>query len=842
MQKSCFNPRPLAMAISLLAIPAAPMTMAQGHALEEVVVTAQKREESSQETPISITALSTTDLENRGIENSEDLIGQIAGMSGYDAPGQRAAVSLNMRGVSGGAPNNISLDPAVGIYIDGVFVGKQAGSAMDVAELERIEVLRGPQGTLYGRNSTGGAVNFITRKPTGEFGLRATASVGNYDYRQFKVNMDLPSVGQVGEGLGELAVNFGYQTRLRDGLYKNKSPGGDDFDEMDRQAWRFAAQLNVTDNFVVDYAYDNSKLDEVNAMQQVVGLNPLDAAGNVSMLDGLRGTLGAAQGWAQIPAADPRISERWIPSLQQTISGLEQAQARGQGRASSGMADFTPLSKNDSDGHALTLTFDAGDMGALGDVTFRGIAAQRELETFVYGDIENIDSSLDSNGVGAMNSLVHSTLGQIYGAAYELGIPTEFLPIDALWDGIDNLGAYHTNQNTSTEYEQKSLELQMIGTTETVDYVLGYYRFWDEGAFERDAVFAAPLGGVVDESYYSDTYAWATFTQATWTPGWFDNRLALTAGLRYTEEKKRIDYDYGEVVSPFGVTPARAVSRSKDFSNTSGNFTVAFQATDELNTYLRYATGYRSGGFNGEQYDNTYDEETIEQLELGFKSDWWDRRLRINGAIYGYKYDDLQVSQVKTDDGTATTLLTNAGSAERWGGELEILAAPIEDLIVGFSYAYINGDFEKYPDVCGTGEFQDTCINGSKNAHRSSPGNQVGASLDYVFARTNFGDFTGYLQVNWQDAYPENSLWSGNINGEPVIYDKQGMDERTVVNARLSLQDIPAGDGMFKVTLWGKNLLDDDYPTFAINLGALGLITEQYAPPRTYGLELSYEY
>ena len=122
------------------------LVFAQG-ALEEVIVTAQKREESSQDTPISITALSESAIENRGIANSQDLMGQVPGLSGFDSPGSRSAVALNMRGISGGGPANLSVDPAIALYLDGVYIGKQVGSAMDVAEIERIEVLRGPQGT-----------------------------------------------------------------------------------------------------------------------------------------------------------------------------------------------------------------------------------------------------------------------------------------------------------------------------------------------------------------------------------------------------------------------------------------------------------------------------------------------------------------------------------------------------------------------------------------------------------------------------------------------------------------------------------------------------------------------
>ena len=397
-----------------------------------------------------------------------------------------------MRGISGGGPNNLSVDPAIALYQDGVYIGKQIGSAMDVAEIERIEVLRGPQGTLYGRNSTGGAVNIISKKPTGEFGIRANASIGNYNFRQLKLNLDTDSLGTVGSGPGELAFSFGYQTRLRDALYKNRSPGGQDFDDMDRQAWRVAARWTPAESLILDYAYDQSKLDEAMALQQTVGFTALDPSARVSRIGALQGLVGAAQGWAAIPGSDPRISERWIPSLQKTIAAYQQAEANGQGRRSSGRADFSPATTNDVDGHALTITWDAGDLGVLGDVTFRSISALRDLETYVFGDLEDIDSRLDANGVGAYSDLVHLTLGQLYGPSSGFAYPL----LDNLWGSITSGGAFHTKQDTTTKYRQWSEELQMIGSTDSLKYVLGLYYFEDEGKYRRNSTFAAPLNGI----------------------------------------------------------------------------------------------------------------------------------------------------------------------------------------------------------------------------------------------------------------------------------------------------------------------------------------------------------
>lgn len=824
------------LAFSLCALPSlSGFTLAAP--LEEVVVTAQKREESIQETPISITALSENAIEKRGILNSGDLMAEIPGVAGFEAPGSRGTTGLTIRGMASGGPNNLSLDPAIGIYLDGVFLGKNVGSAMDVAELERIEILRGPQGTLYGRNSTGGAVNFISKKPTGEFGFRATGALGNYDYRSLKLNLDLPSIGQVGEGMGELALNVGYQTRLRDGFQKNASPGGDDFNDLDREAWRLALKWDLSDSFSADYIYDRSELDESNALEQIVGLNSIDAAGQVNRIDALQGILGGARSWAATPGTDPRISQRWIPSLEKTIADYQSSLNQGSKRAKRGRSDHSPSTHTETEGHALTLTW-GGE-----DITLKSITAYREMDSYLFGDLENIDSRLDSNGVGSYNDLLHLTLGGLYGATggFDPGIPQ--LPFDAIWNGVDEIGAFHTKQDTDNFYDQFSQELQLVGSTDSLEYVVGLYYFEDDAKYSRKAVFVAPLSGAPTQNYAISTEAVAVYGQATWQPSWLQERLSLTLGLRYTEEDKDIKWDYLGYSTPFGDVPRQTVANAESFDNVSGNFTVAFQATEDINAFLRYATGYRSGGFNGEQINTpAFTEEVVEQWEIGIKSDWWDGRMRVNGSLYTYIWEDIQLANTDSSGGVATTRIINAGEADRWGGELEVLVAPMDDLVLGLSYAYIHGDFDKFPDVCGPTEPRN-CISGVRNALRPySPSNQLNLSADYTFARTSYGDITGFVRVNWQDEWYENALWNGIVDDQPVIYPSEVMDERTVVGARLSLENIQVGDATMRVTLFGENLTDDDYPVYSINFGALGLVSEQYGAPRTWGVELAYEY
>ena len=825
----------LPLAISLLSLPTL-VSNASAQALEEVLVTAERRVESLQDTPISITALNSEGIDKRGITNTDDMFASMPGMGGYSAPGSRGATSLSIRGISGGVGSNISLDPAVGMYVDGVYVGKMLGTAMDVAQIERIEILRGPQGTLYGRNSTAGAINVISRKPLGEFAADLTAGLGNYGLRTLKGSVDFDAIGEVGEGAGRLSAALNFLSKDRDGFYENYS-GGEDFDNLDRLAWRAALRWEPRENITVDYIYDHSELDEVGTLQKAVGFTALNTQGP-SRLDFLKNTvLPSAQGLAMAPGADGRIASRWIPSIQKTIDAYEQVLARGEGRPKGGWADNPPVSENESDGHAITAEWFLGERGVLGEVTLKSITAYREIETYVFGDLEDIDSSLDANGIGAYNDNLHLALLQIYGQFGGAGA-------DGVWNAVDTLGAGHSLQDTSSAYEQFSQEFQLTGATAQLDYTLGLFWFEDESNYDRKAAFALPLAGRQAEKYTLNTDALALYGQGTYRFAQLEDRLALTIGMRYTEEKKAVAYNFGRVVSPFGVTPARSTDLDNNFYNFSYNATVAYDVADNINAFLRYATGYRSGGFNGEIFANGFDEETIEQVEVGVKSDWLDKRLRVNAGVYAYKYDDLQTSVIDTTSGTAASAIINAGVAERWGSELEISVAPVEAMVVSLAYSYIHGDFAEYPSTCFNGE----CIKGYKESKRgNSPSNKVNLSLDYTFASTAIGDFNLFVDANWQDTWEQVSLApaviSDGMGGQGVYsFPVRSMDERTVVNARISLSNIPVEKGELMVSLWGNNLTDDDYPAYGINFQGLGLETEQYGAPRTYGLELRYRY
>ena len=239
-----------------------------GSAIEEIVVTAQKREESLQDTPISIAAFSARDLENKGISGLTDLRAQVPNLQLTPFPNNAATTQIFMRGV-GLADDQITQDGGVAVYMDGVYVARSQGLAMEVADLERIEVLRGPQGTLYGRNATGGAINFITRKPDlGDFGFKGQVTIGNYDNRRFKAAVNIP----VGE---TIAARLSYVNQKQHGFIRNPGTGIDRWGDKDREAMRADVLWQPSDRFSLRYSYDRTEIGDTPYYVALSPLHPL---------------------------------------------------------------------------------------------------------------------------------------------------------------------------------------------------------------------------------------------------------------------------------------------------------------------------------------------------------------------------------------------------------------------------------------------------------------------------------------------------------------------------------------------------------------------------------------
>ena len=230
--------------------------------MDEVVVSAQKRTERIQDVPMAITAISGQALENRKIEGAADLQGAIPNLNIVAAPVSGLISATSIRGLGTGQPS-IWMDPAIGMYVDGVFVGKNQGALFDMLDLERVEVLRGPQGTLFGRNTLGGAVSFVTRKPSGQFSGNVGLEIGNFGRVVQKVSVDTPKINDV------LSLTLAARKEKQDGWLNNPA-AADKWGNRDREAFKLNAKFDVSKDTKVYYSVDRSNINETTTPMSLI--------------------------------------------------------------------------------------------------------------------------------------------------------------------------------------------------------------------------------------------------------------------------------------------------------------------------------------------------------------------------------------------------------------------------------------------------------------------------------------------------------------------------------------------------------------------------------------------
>ncbi len=286
----------------LLAAAFSSQSFAAGEVLEEVIVTAQKRSERLQDVPISVTAISGSQLENRGIQSASNLNALAPNVTVKAAqPGAGLTAAVTVRGIGGGQPG-IWSDSAIGMYLDGVYIGKTQGGLLDMLDLQRVEVLRGPQGTLFGKNTEGGAINFITRKPSGEFSGNVGVELGTRGHQVARAAIDLPQIGI-------MRLGFSLRDEQRDGTVDN--PNGRKWNDRNRQAQRVAVGLDVSKDLKVDYAYDHSHINEVPT-----AISLFDSSGYASLYPAsYAGTLNPIFGINLRPAIAPYANSAYPTSI-----------------------------------------------------------------------------------------------------------------------------------------------------------------------------------------------------------------------------------------------------------------------------------------------------------------------------------------------------------------------------------------------------------------------------------------------------------------------------------------------------------------------------------------------
>lgn len=767
-----------------------------GSALEEIVVTAQKREQSALEVPITITAFSAEAIERAGIESFEDYA-TLTPNIGFTRQGNRAYTKVAIRGVTniGGKANS------VGIYVDefniapNILVNGYSRTAdTSLFDVERIEILRGPQGTYFGRNTLGGAISITTRKPQpGVSAGSVSAEVNDRGGYLGRGTADLP--------LGDEAA-LGVTAFYREvaGFLENRGPSNriDDGDEL---GGRVALRWTPGEAITVDVSYAHT--EETQDFRTIVPSGELASIPS-TLVDVVNFWPVLWQPIPNVPAIDTSQFPEWplpttdVPFYPQNYDRIATDSGT---RTESGTDTVILRMAWEMDGRR-TLTTVTGwinndfDLAGDGDMSpYPAFTVARDSEV----DAWSHEMRLGSVGGGP----VDWTLGAIYAEdeITETDLSTHLAsdPYLEAWGAL--LFAL------GVESGAVGLTPQIIGALQ---------------AGLIPGLFApATIGNFEDVDRSNRTHSLGLFADATWHA---TERLDLSAGLRYTED----DVRFREVTRPTVTIPVGTDRATGSFDDTSPRVAANFRYTDDLSFFASAAKGYKVGGFNSDvttqlpSVDKRFDEETGWSYEVGLKSVLAAGRVQLNAAVFLFDWTDLQVRS--QDVVSQRQFVQNAADAETKGFELEINAALTESVTVRATYGYLDAEFGRFPNAV---DLDGNAFDATGNRIPYAPENTASLSGEW---RVPLGDVQWYARGDW------------------TYTDQQYFDA-----ANSKVLEIPAFDvldlrigaelGSWDGSLWLKNALDEDYSTGIDRLETYYSGTQRAVGlPRTFGVSLRYRF
>ena len=835
----------------------APLGAMAQEALEEIVVTARFREENLQQTPLAITAFTGDMLESRGATSTLDLDAFVP--NAVIAPlgaGWGSTAAAFIRGIGLG-DNSLSFEPGVPIYIDDVYHGRPQGAVLDLLDIERVEVLRGPQGTLFGKNTLGGAVRIISRKPEGNSSGFVEVLTGSRDRLNLRGSYDFPIAED------KVYVRVSGSSKSQDGY----------FDILDYECVNGAGSLGIGGPGVAagtnGVAQPSVPPDPTNPAWISYAVNTHPAIGGVR-LGSVLGTTDArgcvVDHFGNEDVQSGRVAVRFLASDTVEVNVV---------------ADLTYSDQQGPpDKYTVQLRTNVTDPTSQ---VPPGVAAQianwnNNIAVPVFGDGGQFDGRFQTpDKYTSYHRFGQDPLtGRITPNRNEL--KHSGLQVDVGWDISDNLHfrsttAYRDFDNSfgrdsdgtplpgtftwdTSKHEQFTQEFQLSGVTGANDRV-----DWTTGLFYYDA-FDSNQGynnGYVYTSSFSDHHDdqdltnYAVFAHFNWA---ITEKLSMSTGLRYTDDQKDATiYRRTGNTAPPGIGAPQFLLIDNgvvtvESEEWSPKLSFDYQFTDTLMGYVQMSTGFRGGGFSPRPANalqlTSFQPEYIDNFEVGVKSDWLDGRLRFNGDVYYMENTDKQ--QAIADCAPCTPVRVNSfptvntGESRNWGVEGEILAEPIENLRIDFSLGYQN---YKVTDLgSSSGIFitvpvtsPDPSIRGDVMYSPRTPEWNVGLGLQYRFQVGGRGaTLTPRFDYTWQD-----DIWFTTNPVAGIMNEEDGRQPAYgVVNARLTWE---APNTAWSGTLYALNLTDEYYFFGKLSLlGNSGREQGNPAPPREVGLSVRFNF
>lgn len=650
----CGSTLTLAFATSALGQTTAQPAAADGTAIADIVVTAQRREGRLQETPIAITALTAEALAQRGVTNLSDASRFAPGVDialGGNGGGSFTS-QVHIRGV-GQDDFIVTSDPGVGTYVDGVYLARAFGGLVDLLDVERVEILRGPQGTLFGKNTIGGAISVTTQKPAFTTAGAIQATVGGYNRIDASGMINIPVSETV-------ATRFSLATKNRDGFARRTD--GQDMGDEHFIGGRALALWQPSAAFTLLLSADGTRYRQGASQAAIVEINP--AAGPLQL---------------------------WNTLVRPSVPGQPPASIANPNDPFKSSATGTNVSNLDSGGLSATLDWQAGE-----HLSVKSITAYRALST-LYGrdadnsparyidDLHDVDQRQFSQEVQLLGDVDDGRFKYVLGANY-------------FYEHARDSSTVRIFSGLFTALE--SLPGAIIPAAPGVNCASAP-QFCFGG---RRNPLNVGLDLDIDLLNVTDNNSYAGFGQGTYK---LTDRLSLTGGLRFTRDEKKYALDHRRPVS--GVPVIAPTTVSDAWQNLSFRAGVDYKASDDVFLYGSFSQGFKSGGFNGRPTNQgaieAYKPETVDAFELGAKTDFLNGRGRLNLAGFYNSYKAIQLTSFVTVPGSGLTqVIENAGNARIYGIEAELELRPAKGLIVTATGAWTQNAFTSLaPNVVTVG-------------------------------------------------------------------------------------------------------------------------------------------
>lgn len=750
--------------------------------LDEVIVTAQFREQNVQDTPLSITAVSGDMLEARNQTNIAEVTNQAPNVTlKPQGAAYGPSMGASIRGV-GQFDFNPALEPGVGIYVDDVYFATLTGSILDLLDLERVEILRGPQGTLAGKNSIGGAVKLYSKKPEGTGGY-LSGTYGSRERVDIRGSADFAITEKLFARLAGVSKEQRGYIQRRDygcehpesGVPVLVSVGQKDCvidyqGNVNYSAVRGALRYVPTDNLEISGSIDYTR-DDRNSAGAVLVQATSTVNRNVQPVLGTGGTSLPGSAFVPPPGSYYNYASYYNPPGTFTASSgatTQMDETRGDGRVR-----FTGW------GAAGNIDWTLSD-----SLSLKSISAYREYDSYFSNDN---DLSPLASSLGSGDLAFHSF-------SEELRLNGALLDDNRL---EYTLGAFYMDQK-SIYATQQDLRYSTSGLTQ----------FQGNDPVNADTV--------------------AFFTHVSYL---LTDKLALNAGLRYTDEHK--DYTFSRRTRTGALHPTLGVidgeTRNYDGNELDYRVNVQYRWTDDLMSYVQYATGFKGGGISPRPYSAAqvvpFNPETLNSYEAGIKSDWFDRILRVNASVFFSDYTDMQLTLSSCPQYGANlpcAVVANAGDAEMKGIEVETVLRPIDGLSIDASYSYLDFKYTYISPAAG-GPGRPT---GPQFGMRPAyvPETKWSAGAQYEIELGNVGSLTPRVDVSYQG-----ELFTSGSNAATNL-----IEDYTLVSARVTWRE---ADGDWETSLEVTNLTDEYYFLTRFDQYTLtGFTDGQPGRPREWGL------